>query len=104
MVGNDHFVSRVRTNHLPSMNLRLGLREFIVLMLTYHYPPTIPQQNYFLLVQQCFKIVRPPANPPFRNGFLHLPAVAQLSMHMGNLFFMYNCNKHNQNSRLNVNF
>ena len=42
------------------------------------------QQNSFLLIQQCLKVVKPPAaNPLFPNDFHNLPILAQLSMPLG---------------------
>ena len=47
------------------------------------------QLNYFLLAQQCFKVVGPAlahywhANPTFANGFHNLPTMAQLSVLLG---------------------
>ena len=52
-------------------------------------PLTMVQQNYFLLDQQCFRIVGPPlvhychVNQPFPHGFHNLPTIAQLSLLVG---------------------
>ena len=40
---------------MNSAQKRLGLRKFIFRIPT-HYPPTMAQQNYFLLVQWGFKV------------------------------------------------
>ena len=54
---------------------------------------TVGQQNYFLLAQQCFKVVEPAlahywhANPPYANDFHNLPMVAYLSVLLGYVSF-----------------
>ena len=76
-------------SHLNNASKRLGLRKFIA-RIPVHYPPKMAQQNYFLLVQRCFKIISPSlayywhANPPFPNGFHNLPAMTQPSVLLGN--------------------
>ena len=63
----------------------LGLRKFIVRIPAY-YLPTMAHQNYFLLVQRCFKIVGPPlahywhANLLFSNSFHNLTTMTQPSV------------------------
>ena len=80
--------NKISFGWVNSAQKRLGLCKSIVRMPT-HYPPTMAQQNYFLLVQRCFKVVGPPlahywhANPPFPNGFHKLPTMAQLSVLLG---------------------
>ena len=79
---------RAPTKPFANIGFWLGLREFIVRIPT-NYLPTMGKLNYFLLVQQCFKVVGPAlthywhANPPFTNGFNNLPMMAQLSELLG---------------------
>ena len=56
--------------------LRLGLREFII-HISIRYPPTMAQKNYFLLIQQCFKIVNPPL-AHYWHAIHHFPKVSTI--------------------------